>query len=124
MITSLCMNCHRQETGGLPYDATNPATALKVGPYHGTVPFLSHPHANQFLNSPHGKFTGTFAQIPTGKFNWAMTGEYKSFFMTEAEAANTGNGCTGCHEVHTSIVTGEARSAKSAPSAMPRTCRT
>ncbi|MBP9823819.1 MAG: carboxypeptidase regulatory-like domain-containing protein [Thermoanaerobaculia bacterium] len=108
IITNLCMNCHRQETGGLPYDATNPATALKVGPYHGTVPFLSHPHANQFLNSPHAKFTGTFAQIPTGKFNYAMTGEYKSFYMTEGEAAGTGNGCTGCHEVHTSIVTGDS----------------
>lgn len=108
IITNLCMNCHRQETGGLPYDSTNPATALKVGPYHGTVPFLSHPHANQFLNSPHAKFTGTFAQIPTGKFNYAMTGEYKSFYMTEGEAAGTGNGCTGCHEVHTSIVTGDS----------------
>ena len=72
------------------------------------MPFLSHPHANQFLNSPHAKFTGTFAQIPTGKFNYAMTGEYKSFYMTEGEAANTGNGCTGCHEVHTSIVTGDS----------------
>ncbi len=108
IITNLCMNCHRQETGGLPYDSVNPATALKVGPYHGTVPFLSHPHANQFLNSPHAKFTGTFAQIPTGKFKYDMTGEYKSFYMTEAEAAGTGNGCTGCHEVHTSIVTGDS----------------
>ena len=25
IITNLCMNCHRQETGGLPYDAVNPA---------------------------------------------------------------------------------------------------
>ena len=92
----------------MPYDSTNPATALKVGPYHGTVPFLSHPHANQFLNSPHAKFTGTFAQIPTGQFKYDGTGEYKSYYMTEAEAANTGNGCTGCHEVHTSIVTGDS----------------
>lgn len=107
VITSLCMNCHRQEASGVPMDATNPATALKVGPYHGTVPFLSHPHANQFLNSPHAKFTGTIAQVATGKFNYAMTGEYKSYFMTEGEAANTGNGCTGCHDVHTSTVTGE-----------------
>ncbi len=107
IITSLCMNCHRQEASGVPVDATNPATALKVGPYHSSVGFVSHPHANQFLNSPHGKFTGTFAQIPTGKFNYAMTGEYKSFFMTEGEAGNTGNGCTGCHDVHTSTVTGE-----------------
>ena len=88
-------------------DATNPATAIKVGPYHGSVGFVSHPHANQFLNSPHAKFTGTFAQIPTGQFKYDGTGEYKSYYMTEGEAANTGNGCTGCHDVHTSIVAGE-----------------
>ena len=108
IITNLCMNCHRQEaSSGLPYDAANPAGNLKVGPYHGTVPFLSHPHANQFLNSPHAKFTGTFAQIATGKFQYNMSGEYKSFFMTEGEAANTGNGCTGCHDVHNSTVSGD-----------------
>jgi hypothetical protein len=107
IITSLCMNCHRQEANGVPMDATNPATAIKVGPYHNSVGFISHPHSNQFLNSPHAKFTGTFAQVPTGKFNYAMTGEYKSYFMTEGEAANTGNGCTGCHDVHTSTVAGE-----------------
>ncbi len=107
IITRVCMDCHRQETGGLPYDSTNPATALKVGPAHGDVTFVSHTAGNQFLNSPHGKFTGTFDQIATGKFNFAGTGEYKSFFQIDAEAANTGNGCTGCHEVHTSVVTGE-----------------
>jgi len=107
VITALCMNCHRQETSGLPYDSTNPSTVLKVGPAHGTINFVSHPHGNQFLNSPHGKFTGTFAQISTGKFKYDMTGEYKSFFLADGEAANTGNGCTGCHDVHTSTVTGE-----------------
>ena len=103
VITSLCMNCHRQEASGAPIDATNPATAIKVGPYHGSVGFVSHPHANQFLNSPHAKFTGTFAQVPTGKL-WS---EYNSYFMTEAEAGKTGNGCTGCHDVHSSVVAGE-----------------
>jgi hypothetical protein len=119
IITSLCMNCHRQETGGLPYGATStdgvnvdysgtdPAGQLKVGPAHGTVAFVSHPQGGQFLNSPHGKFTGKFNEVATGKFNFAGTGLYKSFFINDAEAANTGNGCTGCHEVHTSTVTGE-----------------
>ena len=104
LITSLCMDCHRQETSGNPYDSTNPAGNLKVGPAHGTVAFVSHPHGNQFLNSPHGKFNGTFAQIGTGKFEYNMSGLYKSWFMTEGEAANTGNGCTGCHDVHQSVV--------------------
>ncbi len=103
IITSLCMNCHRQEASGEPMDSADPAGNLKVGPYHSTVTFLSHKHANQFLNSPHGKFTGSFAQIPTGK----PFAEYNSYFMVEGEAGNTGNGCTGCHDVHTSTVTGE-----------------
>jgi len=117
IITRLCMDCHRQETGGMPYANTtatagtyatvNPGTYVKVGPAHGTVAPVSHPHGNQFLNGSHGKFTGTFNQITTGKFNWLFTGEYKSIFQDEAEAANTGNGCTGCHEVHTSTVAGE-----------------
>ncbi len=97
------MNCHRQETGGAPYDSTNPATALKVGINHGTLSFLSHPHANQYLNSPHAEYTGTFKQVALARFG---TG-YGSEFQNLGEAANTGNGCTGCHDVHTSTVTGE-----------------
>jgi len=114
IITRLCMDCHRQETGGMPYanasatagtlDTVNPGQYLKVGPAHGTVSFVSHPHGNMFLNSPHGKFTGTFNQVATGKFAYDMSGDYKSFFQTEGEAANTGNGCTGCHDVHESVV--------------------
>jgi hypothetical protein len=103
VITRLCMDCHRQETGGLPYDTTNPGTALKVGPAHGSVGFVSHPHGNWFLNSAHGKFSGTFTQIATAK----LGSGYESDFMNHGEAANTGNGCTGCHDVHTSTVAGE-----------------
>lgn len=102
IITNLCMECHRQETGGLPYDTTNPATALKVGPAHNSVGFLSHPHGNQFLNSPHAMFTGTFAQIPTKKQGDANG--YNSNFMGLAEARATGSGCTGCHNPHKSTV--------------------
>ena len=117
LITALCMNCHRQETKGMPYDNTaalpgdptvvKPGENLKVGPYHGTVPFLSHPHGNQFLNSPHANFTGTFSQIGTGKFNGYLPGEYNSYFMEHGEAEATGNGCTGCHDVHNSTVSGD-----------------
>lgn len=102
IITTLCMDCHRQETGGLPYDSTNPATALKVGPAHNTVGFLSHPHGNEFLNSAHGQFNGTFAQIAT-KTKGDNPG-YASDFMDWGEARNTGNGCTGCHNPHKSTV--------------------
>jgi hypothetical protein len=110
MITDLCMDCHRQETGGLPYDSTDPAGKLKVGPAHGTFDFVSHPHGNWFLNSPHAEFSGSYAEIGSAKFEYDMSGKYESWFLTEGEAANTGNGCTGCHNVHRSTVreTGDA----------------
>jgi predicted CXXCH cytochrome family protein len=114
IITRLCMDCHRQETSGVPYantsatagtyDTVNPGMYLKVGPVHGTFDFVSHPHGPMFLNSPHGLFTGTFNEIATGNFAFDMTGKYKSFFQLDGEAANTGNGCTGCHDVHKSTV--------------------
>jgi hypothetical protein len=114
VITRLCMDCHRQESGGMPYantvasagtyDTVNPGRYLKVGPAHSTFSFVSHPHANEFLNSPHGKFSGTFNEVATGKFNFAGTGAYKSFFQQDGEAAGTGNGCTGCHSIHNSVV--------------------
>ena len=86
------------------YGSTDPGQQEKVGPYHNTITFPSHFHGNQYLNSPHGKFTSTFDKIATGKFNYAGTGEYKSHFMADGESLNTGNGCTGCHNVHKSVV--------------------
>ena len=127
-ITKLCMDCHRQEASGLPQTngtcsdptkTTNGACVaaggtwtdagdglpLLVGPYHSTVTFLSHPHGNQFLNSPHAGFSGKFSEIATGKWGTADA-KYASGWMNMGEALNTGNGCTGCHDVHTSIVAG------------------
>ena len=128
VITSLCMQCHRQEGTGLPYtngtcsNATylNPGTCVANGAtwtesgngvpvmvqnYHETVTFPSHPHGNQFLNSPHAKFSGKFTDIATAGFKPDMSGLYKSWFMADGEAKNTGNGCTGCHDPHRSVVT-------------------
>lgn len=108
IITSLCMQCHRQETSGMPYADTgsgagsgttsHPGNYVKVGAYHSTVTYPSHPHGNMFLNGTHGKFSGTFEQISTARFG---TG-YSSFFQFDGEAAGTGNGCTGCHNPHRS----------------------
>lgn len=130
IITSVCMDCHRQETSGFPN--TNGACSdgkftsqgaciaggatwtdsgnglpLTVGPYHGTVGFVSHPHSNQFLNSPHARFAGKWGEIATGTYDATGTSKYNSPFMNDAEAYGTGNGCTGCHEVHSSIVAGD-----------------
>lgn len=127
IITSLCMSCHRQETKGLPitngtcsiaaYTTPGECVAgggtwtesgnglpIQVGPYHETVDFTSHPHGNQFLNSPHGKFTGGWSDVALGN---GANGKYLSAFQNEGEAANTGNGCTGCHDVHSSVVAGD-----------------
>lgn len=128
MITRVCMDCHRQETSGLPNTngaCSDPAKTtqgacvaaggtwtdaggglpLTVGPYHGTVTFVSHPHGNQFLNSPHASFSGTWNEIDTGRWG-TPNAKYASGWMNMGESLRTGNGCTGCHDVHTSIVAG------------------
>ena len=107
------MQCHRQETSGKPYaDATatagdfttsHPGMYVKVGPYHNSIIPVSHPHANQWLNSPHGQFSGTFDQVATATYN----NGYASHLQVSGEASearNTGAGCTSCHNPHKSTV--------------------
>ena len=107
-ITSLCMQCHRQETAGVPNE--NPGMTLKVGRQDNTVKLLN-PAANgfgaignEFLNSPHGLYTGTFAKI--GSLGWVPSGTgYLSYFQLEDQEVNgVGAGCTGCHNPHKSVV--------------------
>jgi hypothetical protein len=129
VIMTVCMQCHRQETNGLPntngacsngtsttqgacvaaggaWNESGNGIGMLVGPYHSTVTFPSHPHSNQFLNSPHARFTGKWSEIATGKFDMTDTRKYNSGFMAMGESLNTGNGCTGCHNVHESVVNG------------------
>ncbi len=126
VIMSVCMDCHRQETSGVPNtngtcsDATKTTAGaciaagakwtesggglpMLVGPYHSTITFPSHPHSNQFMNSPHARFSGKWGEIATGKVGTAAGAKFQSGFMDHGEALNTGNGCTGCHDVHQSI---------------------
>jgi hypothetical protein len=95
MITGLCMNCHRQETGTTVRQRES--GNIKVGYDPRFDRRREPPGGHQFLNS-RGKYR-SFAQIPTSKFKYNMTAS-TGWFMTEAEAASTGNGCTGCHDVH------------------------
>ena len=129
VIMSVCMDCHRQETSGLPntngtcstaslttqgacvaagatWTETGNGIPMLVGPYHNTVTFPSHPHSNQFLNSSHARFVGKWSEIATGKFDMTDTRKYGSGFMAWGESSSTGNGCTGCHNVHESVVNG------------------
>jgi len=114
-VNALCTQCHRQENGGKPYTngtctvatATNEADCINaagtwtetagvlpvmVGDAHGHTGIISHPAGNEFLNSPHGKFSGTFAEINVGA-------NYDSHFTF-----HEGGGCTACHDVHKSTV--------------------
>jgi len=86
-ITNMCMDCHRQESGGNPMNPAQP-TNLAVGDSHGHLGFLSHWHGNLFLNSPHGRFSGAFAEL-TDDSKWD---------------SHFDESCTGCHNVHESTV--------------------
>ena len=131
IIMTVCMQCHRQETSGIPntngtcsiaanttqgacvaaggtWTDTGNGIGMLVGPYHSTVAFPSHPHSNQFLNSPHAKFVGKWSEIATGKFDFSANRKYNSSFLTWGEAYDGGSGCTSCHNVHQSVVTNGA----------------
>lgn len=129
VIMTVCMQCHRQETSGLPDTKGSCSVAgktsqgacvagggtwtdsgnglpLTVGPSHGNIAFTGHSHSNQFMSGAHGKFTGKWSEIATGKFDFSADRKYSSSFMTWGEGYNAGNGCTGCHNVHESVVNG------------------
>jgi len=102
IITAVCLNCHRADTAGVPNELNGAGKGILAGNSHGVLGFVGHAVGQEFLNSPHALYTGTMAGVATGKFNFAGTGEYKSHFLNDGEAANTGNGCTGCHAIHES----------------------
>ncbi len=61
--TAMCAACHRQEKSGVPENMDSPGTKLAVGYSHGSFGFDSHGPVYQYLNSPHGQFTGTWDEI-------------------------------------------------------------
>ena len=80
--------------------ASHRARCSRSAPAHSSVDFVSHAGANEFLNSPHGRFSGTFAQINDPTF-------YDTHFKNEGEPypfqGNQG-GCVQCHDVHKSTL--------------------
>ena len=133
-VTALCMNCHRQETGGVPdvlagykVPAGSAASTLVIGGSHGAPPvgFVSHSHGTQFLNSPHARMSGTWNQIGCPPVSISPSGiagcdssmaTYNSDFANAAIAdgistpgSYTGSsqiagGCTACHDVHGTVL--------------------
>ena len=122
-IVALCMTCHRMESdtaprsvqGGNGFAGNNGFVLPYTNKQQQPDGFAHHPDGNEFLNSPHGLFTGRYNQI-------ADTSLYGTHFneggacsdpqyttRTTCEGAGqtwtrfTG-GCATCHDVHQSTV--------------------
>ena len=126
--TALCSQCHirpgaweyvviapNDPPAGGPANlnwATQP-TAYPIGA--SATNFGTHLIGKQFLNSPHGLFTGTFAEIAdTSKYNSGFDdgGSCSNPTYTDEDACEGGGGtwtpnrggCATCHNVHQSTV--------------------
>jgi hypothetical protein len=149
-VTAMCATCHRQEDGAIPEGYNPNNTGNNMGPNNAsnTTGDYSSKYANfdangvkvhygssgssdshgpiyQFLNSPHGQFTGSFSDIgcPPDSIvpaaGYACDGtmsKYATDFDKDPLANNSpiitlgqngrtdqGGGCTGCHDVHYSV---------------------
>ncbi len=94
--TAVCSQCHIRPAaweGSANPNAATQATAYPIGA--STTNFGGHLIGKQFLNSPHGLFTG-----PYGKIASTTEGLYNSSFS----AGNAQGGCDTCHDVHQSTV--------------------
>jgi hypothetical protein len=95
--TALCSQCHIRpaayEGSANPNAATQP-TAYPIGA--SATNFGSHLIGKQFLNSPHGLFTGPYGKIAT-----TTEGLYNSSF---SPGGGSQGGCDTCHDVHQSTV--------------------
>jgi PKD repeat protein len=109
----LCYQCHTQEG-----DANANQSQVAVGGHSGYAKaFAGHFRTNQFLNSPHARFTGTAGQLADGA-NYDThfrAGTCSDEFLTNSTdctnagdtwtgASNGSNGCVACHDVHVSSV--------------------
>jgi hypothetical protein len=74
-----------------PNAATQP-TAYPIGA--SATNFGSHLIGKQFLNSPHGKFTGAYAQIATRE----------DLYNSRFSDGTRQGGCDTCHDVHQSTI--------------------
>lgn len=95
--TALCSQCHIRpaayEGSANPNAATQP-TAYPIGA--SSTNFGSHLIGKQFLNSPHGKFTGPYKKIAT-----TTAGYYNSRFSPDGTSQG---GCDTCHDVHKTTI--------------------
>ncbi len=121
--TALCIECHRQESvdsGGNMVLSTELAVSDRGSCSDGVslnyaacvagagtwnyAPFFQSSTGQEFLNSPHARFSGTMAQKAQNSpdLSVSMTGTYNSDFKDPSTGKN--RGCTGCHDPHQSVV--------------------
>jgi PKD domain len=112
--TQLCFQCHTQESAVNAADESQ----LVIGGHSGyAAAFAGHFRTNQFLNSPHARFTGTEGQVGNGanyESKWQAGTCSDSFLTNKTDCTTAGdtwtslpndnNGCVTCHDVHTSSV--------------------
>jgi hypothetical protein len=132
--TARCSECHIRAGAWEGSANPNAATAPTAYPIPASATgFSGHVIGKQFLNSPHGKFTGALAQITT-----TTTGLYNSHFsdgtcsvagefLKKADCQAAGGtwtsfqgGCTTCHDVHQSTVPSVKENFNAEP--MKRSC--
>ena len=79
-------------------------------------PYVAHEPGQDFLNSPHARFTGNLIQNAQHSSDLSITisGTYASYFSENPNDPTRNSGCTGCHDPHQSTVA-------SAPGAKPIT---
>ena len=129
--TALCMQCHRGETvtqatqtqNGSIVPANGPLTsdrgycsdlsgsayaACTQNPSNHWVykPYVAHEPGQDFLNSPHARFTGNLIQNAQHSSDLSITisGTYASYFSENPNDPTRNSGCTGCHDPHQSTV--------------------
>ena len=87
-VNGVCLQCHAKAGSG-----NGQKTAMDSEPLANSADISgSHPnyHGSEFMNSPHARFIGTYAQVTD-------TTKYSSAFAT------TYGGCEGCHNPHGSV---------------------
>lgn len=129
--TALCMQCHRGEVitqttpdqPGSIVPAQGPLTSdhgfcsdLSGAAYAACIqnpsskwvykPYVAHEPGQDFLNSPHARFTGSLIQNAqhSADLSVSLSGTYASYFSQNPTDPTKNYGCVGCHDPHQSTV--------------------